>query len=52
MADHDDNRDNDDEYHIPREKGLPIKNNKNNKQPYLIVKETSLKATHTKETNK
>ena len=37
MEDHGDHSNTDDEEHIPREKGRPIKNNKKNKAPYLIL---------------
>ena len=51
MADHDNNSDTDDEEHIPRAKGWPIKNKNKNKPPSLTVKEMYLKVTHAKETN-
>ena len=51
MTEYDDNKNNDNKNHIPREKGRPIENTKKNKPPSLTVKETSPKATHTKETN-
>ena len=43
MAEHDDNVDNDNKDHIPREKGRPIKNIKKNKQSLLTEKKESLK---------
>ena len=52
MSKHDDNRNNDNEEHIPRERGWPIKKTKKNKPSSLTVKEISLKVTHTKEPNK
>ena len=51
MAEHDDSSDTDNEEHIYRTKGLPNKNTNKNKTSSLPVKETSLKVTHTKETN-
>ena len=52
MAENGDNSDNDNKEHIPRAKVRPIKNTKKNKPSSLTFKETSLKVTHTKETNK
>ena len=51
MEDHDDDRKNDNKEHIHRAKGRPIKNKKKNKPSSPTVNETSLKATHNKETN-
>ena len=48
MTEHNDNSDNDNEEHTPREKGKPIKNNKKYKPSLLIVKKSPLKETHTK----
>ena len=47
MSEHDDDRGNDKEKHIPREKVRPIKNTNNNKPSSLTVKETYLKVNHT-----
>ena len=52
MAYRDDYSNNDNEEHIPRTKLQPIKKKKKNKPSYPTVKETSLKATNNKETNK
>ena len=52
MANHDDNRKNNNKEHKHRSKIQPIKRNKNNKPSSPTVKETSLKETHTKENNK
>ena len=49
---HNNYRGNDNEEHINRAKGLPIKNKKKNKPYFPTVKETFLKTTHKKETNK
>ena len=51
-SDHENNSDNNNKQHIPRSKGKPIKKKKKNKPSSTTVKETSLKSTHTKETNK
>ena len=48
MTEHNDNSDNDNKEHTPREKGKPIKNNKKYKPSLLIVKKSPLKETHTK----
>ena len=51
MVEHDDNIDNDNKYHIPREKWRPIKNTKKNKPSFPTVKKSSLKEIHTKKIN-
>ena len=51
MADNDNKRDSYNEQHIPRSKVQPIKNNRKNKPSSPKAKETSLRATYTKETN-
>ena len=51
MEYHYNNSDTDEKYHIPRAKGQTSKKKHKNKPPSLTVKETSLKATPTKDTN-
>ena len=50
--DHENDINNDNKEHIPRAKVRPINNNNNNKPSPPTVKETSLKTTQDKETNK
>ena len=52
MADHYNDRSNDNEYHIPTARGQPIKNEKKKTILFNRKEKKLMKATHNKETNK